>query len=80
MPRYKLSSEEQAIEQERKENLLNIMKDLDVKNFDDLKDVFKLKCLKMVLKENLTTNSVILNMITVAKKVKIAATATPKGL
>ena len=42
MPRYKLSSEERAAEQERKENLRNIMKGLDVKNFDDLKDVFKM--------------------------------------
>ena len=38
MPRYKLSPEERAAEQERKENLRNIMKGLDVKNFDDLKD------------------------------------------
>lgn len=42
MPRYKLSPEERAEEQERKENLRSIMKGLDVKNFDDLKDVFKL--------------------------------------
>ena len=42
MPKYKLSPEERALEQERKENLRNIMKGLDVKNFDDLKDVFKL--------------------------------------
>lgn len=42
MPRYKLSPEERAAEKERKENLRNIMKDLDVKNFDDLRDVFKL--------------------------------------
>ena len=42
MPRYKLSPEERAAEQERKENLRNIMKGLDVKNFDDLKDVFKM--------------------------------------
>ena len=42
MPRYKLSPEERAAEQERKENLRNIMKGLDVKNFEDLKDVFKL--------------------------------------
>ena len=42
MPRYKLSPEERALEQERKDNLRNIMKGLDVKNFDDLKDVFKL--------------------------------------
>lgn len=42
MPRYKLSPIERAAEQERKENLRNIMKGLDVKNFDDLKDVFKL--------------------------------------
>ncbi len=39
MPRYKLSPEERAAEQERKENLRNIMKGLDVKNFDDLKVV-----------------------------------------
>ena len=36
MPRYKLSPIERAAEQERKENLRNIMKGLDVKNFDDL--------------------------------------------
>ena len=42
MPRYKLSPEGRAAEQERKENLRNIMKGLDVKNFEDLKDVFKL--------------------------------------
>ena len=42
MPKYKLSPEERAAEKERKENLRNIMKDLDVKSFDDLKDVFKL--------------------------------------
>ena len=42
MPRYKLSPEERALEKERKENLRNIMKGLDVKNFEDLKDVFKL--------------------------------------
>ena len=42
MPRYKLSPEERALERERKENLRNIMKGLDVKNFDDLKDVFKM--------------------------------------
>ena len=42
MPKYKLSPEERATEKERKENLRNIMKGLDVKSFDDLKDVFKL--------------------------------------
>ena len=42
MPRSKLSPEERAAEKERKENLRNIMKGLDVKSFDDLKDVFKL--------------------------------------
>ena len=42
MPKYKLSPEERAAEKERKENLRNIMKDLDVKNFNDLRDVFKL--------------------------------------
>ena len=42
MPRYKLNPEERAAEKERKENLHNIMKGLDVKNFDDLKDVFKM--------------------------------------
>jgi putative transposase len=42
MPKYKLSPEERAIEQERKENLRNIMQCLDVKNFEDLKDVFKM--------------------------------------
>ena len=42
MPRYKLSPVVRAAEKERKENLRNIMKGLEVKNFDDLKDVFKL--------------------------------------
>ncbi|MBR1970802.1 MAG: transposase [Clostridia bacterium] len=42
MPKYKLSPEERAAEKETKENLRNIMKELDVKSFDDLKDVFKL--------------------------------------
>lgn len=42
MPKYKLSPEERAAEKERKENLRNIMKGLNVKNFDDLKDVFKM--------------------------------------
>ena len=42
MPKYKLSPIERAAEKERKENLRNIMKGLDVKTFDDLKDVFKL--------------------------------------
>ena len=42
MPKYKLSPEERAAEKERKENLRNIMKGLDVKSFDDLKDVFKM--------------------------------------
>ena len=42
MPRYKLSPEERAAEKERKDNLRNIMKGLDVKKFDDLKDVFKI--------------------------------------
>ena len=42
MPRYKLSPEERAEERERKENLRKIMQGLDVKSFDDLKDVFKL--------------------------------------
>lgn len=42
MPKYKLSPEERTQEKERKENLRNIMKGLDVKNFDDLKDAFKL--------------------------------------
>ena len=42
MPKYKLSPEERAAEKERKENLRNIMKGLDVKSFDDLKDIFKL--------------------------------------
>ena len=42
MSRYKLSPEERAAEKERKENLRNIMQGLDIKNFDDLKDVFKM--------------------------------------
>lgn len=50
MPRYKLSPEERAAEQERKENLRNIMKGLDVKNFEDLKDVFKLMVGEMLEK------------------------------
>ncbi len=54
MPRYKLSTEERAAERERKEKLRNIMKGLDVKNFDDLKDVFKLMVCEM-LKNGLKT-------------------------
>ena len=42
MPRYKLSPEERAAEKERKENLRSLMQGLEIKNFDDLKDVFKL--------------------------------------
>ena len=42
MPKYKLSPEERTQEKERKENLRNIMKGLNVKNFDDLKDAFKI--------------------------------------
>ena len=42
MPRYKLSPEERAAEAERKANLRNIMNGLNVKNFEDLKDVWKL--------------------------------------
>lgn len=48
MPRYKLSPEERAAEKERKESLRNIMQGLDVKNFDDLKDVFKLMVGEMI--------------------------------
>lgn len=48
MPKYKLSPEERAAEKERKENLRNIMKGLDVKSFDDLKDVFKLMVGEMI--------------------------------
>ena len=48
MPKYKLSPEERAAEKERKENLRNIMKDLDVKNFNDLRDVFKLMVGEMI--------------------------------
>ena len=39
--RYKKSSEERLVERERKENLPNIMKGLDIKNFNDIQDVFK---------------------------------------
>ena len=42
MPRYKLSPIERAAEKERNENLRNIMKGLDIKNFDDLTYVFKM--------------------------------------
>ena len=42
MPRYKLSPEERAAEKERKENLRSIMKWLHTKNFDGLRDVFKM--------------------------------------
>lgn len=42
MPRYKKSPEERAAEKERKENLRNIMKGLDIKNFNDIQDVFKM--------------------------------------
>lgn len=42
MPKYKLSPEERAAEKERKDHLRAIMQGLDIKSFDDLKDVFKL--------------------------------------
>ncbi len=42
IPKYKLSPEDRAAARERKENLKNLLRDLDFKNFDDLKDVFKL--------------------------------------
>ena len=42
MPRYKLSPEERAAEKERKENLRNLMQGLEVKNFDDLREIFKM--------------------------------------
>ena len=38
----KVQIKSRAAEKERKENLRNIMKGLDVKNCDDLKDVFKM--------------------------------------
>ena len=42
MPKYKLSPEERAAEQARKESLRNLMRGLDVKNFNDLQEVFKM--------------------------------------
>ena len=48
MSRYKLSPEERAAEKERKDNLRSIMKGLDVKKFDDLKDVFKMMVEEML--------------------------------
>ena len=48
MPRYKLSPEERAAEKERKENLRNIMRGLDIKSFDDLKDAFKIMVREML--------------------------------
>ena len=81
MPRYKLSPEERAAEQERKENLRNIMKGLDVKNFDDLKDVFKMMVGEMLengldgeLDDELATPS----MIIATNQAKTAETAIPK--
>ena len=43
MPRYKLIPEERAIKQECKENLYNIVKSLDAKIYDDLKNVSDLR-------------------------------------
>ena len=83
MPRYKLSPEERAEEQERKENLRSIMKGLDVKNFDDLKDVFKLMVGEMLengLEGELDDELGYTNMITIIKRAKTVATATPKRL
>ena len=48
MPKYKLSPEERAAEKERKENLRNIMRGLDIKSFDDLKDAFKIMVREML--------------------------------
>ncbi len=42
MPKYKLSAEERAAEKERKDNMRKILSDLDVKNMNDLRDVFKM--------------------------------------
>jgi len=83
MRKYKLSPEERAAEKERKENLRNVMKGLDVKSFDDLKDVFKLmvgEMLKMVLKANLMMNSVIPSTITETNQAKTAVTVILKRL
>ncbi len=42
MPKYKLSAEERAAEKERKDNMRKILSDLDVKNMNYLRDVFKM--------------------------------------
>ena len=73
MPRYKLSPEERAAEKERKDNLRNIMKGLDVKNFDDLKDVFK-----MMVGEMLENGLAIQSMIIATKRAKTAVTGILK--
>ena len=41
MPKYKLSAEERAAEKVRKENLRNIMGELEIKNFKDIVNLFK---------------------------------------
>ena len=81
MPKYKLSPEERAAEKERKENLRSIMQGLDVKNFDDLRDVFKLmggEYWKTAWKASWTTNSGTASTIIATRKAKTAGTATRK--
>lgn len=41
MQKYKKSPEERETERERKDNLHNIMKGLDIKNFNNIQDVLK---------------------------------------
>ena len=41
MPKYKLNPEERAAEKERKENLRNIMRGLDIKSFDELREAIE---------------------------------------
>ena len=57
LPKCKLSPEERALEQERKENLRNIVQGPNVKNFEDLKDVFKIMAGEMLETLRTGTNS-----------------------
>jgi putative transposase len=52
MPKYKLTPEERAAEKERKENLMKVIGDLDVKDFNDLQGLFK-EMVGMVLSKGL---------------------------
>ena len=53
MPKYRLSTGEREPEAENKENLHNIIKGTNVKNFDDLKGVFKMMVLRPAIRLNI---------------------------